>query len=169
MDAMAVALDIIHVTMEAGAEYEKTQIVLFSPFDSPFVASDETESAIVSALTERETELLVVSSIFDEGSTLLNHGGKAVQKLIDQVRIRKHKMSETVIDFTSQVNGSNISFEELLSHLLYISDKPTKSVPWNATLDIGNTIKIPISAYIKVLEDFELKSHLLIFNQNKNE
>ena len=87
MDALAIALDVIHKAIEAGTEYEKTQIVLFSPFCSPFITSAKTESAFIDALITRETELLVVSSIFEKGSESLTDGGEVALRLTKQVLI----------------------------------------------------------------------------------
>ena len=89
VDALAIALDIIRMAIEVGTEYEKTQIVLFSPFESPFMTSNATESAYVNAIVKEKTELLVISSNLDGGSKSLTDGGKVALRLIEQVRITK--------------------------------------------------------------------------------
>ena len=86
MDALAVALDLIHDKIESGVSYEKTQIVFFSSFDSSFKTCEETESAFVEALLDKKTELVVVGSNLDhQESKLPNEESEAVASLIAKV------------------------------------------------------------------------------------
>lgn len=39
---------------------------------------------------------------------------------------------------------------DVLPALIYYQKKKVQAIPWNANLDIGTNLSIPISAYIKV-------------------
>lgn len=44
-----------------------------------------------------------------------------------------------------------MSLDEFNACFVNFTDKPKQGTSWNTTLDIGSTIKIPVSGYIKVL------------------
>lgn len=44
-----------------------------------------------------------------------------------------------------------MSFNEFNASYVNFTDKPKQGTAWNATLDIGSTIKIPVAGYIKVV------------------
>lgn len=92
MDALGVALDLIHTKKEGGHAYEKKQILLFTPFDSPFQTSEKTERIYINAFNQENAELFVIGSSvqFDEDGNLLSDvnlkkGEATACKIIEQV------------------------------------------------------------------------------------
>ena len=66
MDALGVALDLIHHQVEIGITYTTVHIIFFSTFLSPFKASEITVKAYVDALTNLKTSLFFVGSFINE-------------------------------------------------------------------------------------------------------
>lgn len=62
MDALGVALDLIHRKVKAGNVYSSIQIIFFTAFESPFKTSERTQKAYISALLAEHTSLFIVGS-----------------------------------------------------------------------------------------------------------
>lgn len=97
MDALGVALDLIHNKKESGSVYEKSQVLLFTPFDSPFRSSEKTESVYTSAIIQEKAELFVIGSEvqFDDDGNLCDVGNLKKGELV------AYKIIDEVMDFFS--------------------------------------------------------------------
>ena len=87
MEALALALNIIHSRTEEGADYNKTQIVFFSPFESPFTSSEETESECISTILQQQTELVFIDSEGSSETKFEAPRNKVVARFIEEVII----------------------------------------------------------------------------------
>lgn len=62
------------------------------------------------------------------------------------------KAEDCLSKILREVNGESFSFCDVLPALIYYQKKKVQAIPWNANLDIGTNLTIPISAYTKVSE-----------------
>lgn len=62
MDALGVALDLIHKQVSTDSPYEKIEIFFFTAFESPFKSSARTIKAYVAALKSKKIELIFVGT-----------------------------------------------------------------------------------------------------------
>lgn len=75
MDALGVALDVIHTTVELkGTDYNNTTIVYFTAFDSPSRISKKSQQAYIAALSSKRTKLFFIGSNVNEASLALGKG-----------------------------------------------------------------------------------------------
>ena len=66
-----------------------------------------------------------------------------------------------------QTNGAVCDYEDLLARVIYTQERTVKPSAWNATLDIGDAVRIPVSGYVKVtfarlLHSFRIRPRLLL-------
>lgn len=91
MDALGVALDLIHRKVKAGNVYGSVQIIFFTPFESPFKTSERTQKAYVSALLAGNTSLFFVGSNLNlkllENEEKMSKGELTAFQLIQEVSI----------------------------------------------------------------------------------
>lgn len=89
MDALGVALDLIHRKVKAGNVYGSIQIIFFTSFESPFKTSDRTQKAYVSALLAENTSLFFVGSNLNpellENDEKMSKGELTALQLIQEV------------------------------------------------------------------------------------
>lgn len=62
LDALGVALDLIHTNLEAGADYQTTQIIYFTSFGSAFRCTEKTLKAYIAALLDKKIGMYFVGS-----------------------------------------------------------------------------------------------------------
>ena len=91
MDALGVALDLIHRKVKAGNVYGSVQIIFFTPFESSFKTSERTQKAYVSALLAGNTSLFFVGSNLNqnllENEEKMSKGELTAFQLIQEVSI----------------------------------------------------------------------------------
>ena len=93
MDALGVALDLIHKQVESGTVYDSIQIIFFTAFESPFKSSTKTPKAYVSALLSKKTELFFVGSNV-ANNELLGHE----EKMSEGESIACQLLQEVILD-----------------------------------------------------------------------
>ena len=110
MDALGVALDIIHTAVNEGASYERNQILFFTAFESPSKISGKTQQAYISALSSKKTELVFIgSNVTDEKpSTEMNQSEIAACDLVNKVRDTS---------FTLSAENKEIKFFFFIDHM----------------------------------------------------
>lgn len=143
MDALGVALDLVHRKVKAGNIYDSIQIIFFTTFESPFKTSERTQKAYISALLAEKTSLFIVGSNLDQES------------LEDEKKMNKGEL--VAYQLMQEASGAFYSFGDFSASMLHCTEQPKLGAPWNVTLDIGSKIQIPISAYIKVKKSESLK------------
>lgn len=89
MDALGVALDLIHRKVKAGNVYSSIQIIFFTAFESPFKTSERTQKAYISALLAEHTSLFIVGSNINqemlENEEKMSKGELTACQLIQEV------------------------------------------------------------------------------------
>lgn len=132
IEALQVSLNLIQQKIQAGVFYEKTQIVVITDFESPCQTRDK-ERFILSSIQDLTTTLFFINSSLKQENVEQNSGALFAKFLMENIE------------------GSGCQdIEELISSVLLYSGSPTtKGNPWNAILEIGAEIKIPVSGYIK--------------------
>nr|CAD7589721.1 unnamed protein product [Timema genevievae] len=61
-------------------------------------------------------------------------------------------------NLVTQVEGIICSFEDAILQLTFYQKKNVRPTPWNVIMDIGSTIKIPVSGYLMISEGESLPS-----------
>ncbi|CAG2053395.1 unnamed protein product [Timema podura] len=61
-------------------------------------------------------------------------------------------------NLVTQVEGIICSFEDAILQLSFYQKKNVRPTPWNVIMDIGSTIKIPVSGYLMISEGESLPS-----------
>lgn len=93
MDALGVALDLVHRKVKAGNIYDSIQIIFFTTFESPFKTSERTQKAYISALLAEKTSLFIVGSNLDQESLedekKMNKGELVAYQLMQEVTLLK--------------------------------------------------------------------------------
>lgn len=91
MDALGVALDLVHRKVTAGNIYDSIQIIFFTAFESSFKTSERTQNAYASALVAEKTSLFIVGSNIDEESLedekKMSKGELTAYQLIQEVTL----------------------------------------------------------------------------------
>ena len=160
IEALQVSLNLIQQKIQAGVFYEKTQIVVITDFESPCQTRDK-ERFILSSIQDLTTTLFFINSSLKQENVEQNSGALFAKFLMENViylnlsfNLFKCKDLFFLFDVHCclQIEGSGCQdIEELISSVLLYSGSPTtKGNPWNAILEIGAEIKIPVSGYIKV-------------------
>lgn len=92
MDALGVALDLIHNQTKTEEQFEKTEIFFFTAFESPFKSSGGTIQAYLTALQDKKTELVFVGSnvteeLLEDGEGKLSKGELIAYRIFQKVHL----------------------------------------------------------------------------------
>uniref|UniRef100_A0A1E1XC38 ATP-dependent DNA helicase II subunit 2 n=1 Tax=Amblyomma aureolatum TaxID=187763 RepID=A0A1E1XC38_9ACAR len=139
VDAIIVALDVI-VDKTKNLKFSSRRVVLLSNLGGTF--NDSQQSIIADGMKNSDLSLTIVCP-FD-----VQNIGDDTAKLS---RSQK-KAAEYVGKILEAVNGDSYTFSQAMPALMSYEKKRTRPTPWNANLEIGPDISIPISSYIKVVE-----------------
>ncbi|KAL3210589.1 hypothetical protein MRX96_037058 [Rhipicephalus microplus] len=139
VDAIVVALDLI-VDKTKNLKFSSRRVVLLSNLGGTF--KDSQQSIIAEGMKNSDLSLTIVSP-FD-----VQNIGDDLGKL----SAGQQKAVKYVGRILEAVNGDSYTFSQAMPALMSYEKKRTRPTPWNANLEIGPDISIPISSYIKVVE-----------------
>ncbi|KAH6935125.1 hypothetical protein HPB50_003453 [Hyalomma asiaticum] len=139
VDAIVVALDVI-VDKTKNLKFSSRRVVLLSNLGGTF--NDSQQSIIAEGMRNSDLSLTVVCP-FD-----IQNIGDDLGKL----SASQQKAVKYVGRILEAVNGDSYTFSQAMPALMSYEKKRTRPTPWNANLEIGPDISIPISSYIKVVE-----------------
>ena len=132
VDGLVVSLDILRSTA-AERKYSQLQVVLLSDLQGPF--SDDQLEVIINAINDISVALCVVGPDMDVAHP---RPGNEVEKALSQL--------------IAGVDGGVFSMNEIAQQIRFFQKKAIRPIPWNANLQIGSRILIPVSGYITVRE-----------------
>uniref|UniRef100_A0A131Z019 ATP-dependent DNA helicase II subunit 2 n=1 Tax=Rhipicephalus appendiculatus TaxID=34631 RepID=A0A131Z019_RHIAP len=139
VDAIVVALDVI-VDKTKNLKFSSRRVVLLSNLGGTF--NDSQQSIIAEGMKNSDLSLTIVCpfDVQDIGDDLgkLSAGQQKAVKYVGRI--------------LEAVNGDSYTFSQAMPALMSYEKKRTRPTPWNANLEIGPDISIPISSYIKVVE-----------------
>ncbi|XP_071033496.1 X-ray repair cross-complementing protein 5 isoform X2 [Parasteatoda tepidariorum] len=133
-NALLVAINLLLCSTSTKKFFSK-RILFLSTFDNLF---GHKANLICEQLRENKIELNLIGPVSCDD---IQNGNNLQQY--------SHSMVRNTL---KEVNGESYSFSEALPALIYYQKKKVQALPWNANLDIGTNLTIPISAYIKVNE-----------------
>lgn len=107
LDALGVALDLIHQQVEQGTVYGKTKILVVSGFYSPCRTSKSVEQAFISALKDKQTELYIIGSSFTDSYSIKDEKPEVKEAELVAQRIVEHV---SVSSFQFCIRNLNFSY-----------------------------------------------------------
>ncbi|XP_054721547.1 X-ray repair cross-complementing protein 5-like isoform X2 [Uloborus diversus] len=150
IDGLIVAMDILYNNCY-GSENVAQRILIFSNFGGDF--NIHGLNKVLNSIKRHKMELLILGPVsYADEETSQSCSTTYSTKTPTQI-----KAENTIKKILKEVNGESYSFNDVLPALIYYQKKKVQPIPWNANLDIGTNLTIPISAYIKVNE-FKPKS-----------
>ncbi|XP_077560327.1 X-ray repair cross-complementing protein 5 Ku80 [Haemaphysalis longicornis] len=138
VDAVVVALDVL-VDKTKNLKFASRRVVLLSKLGGTF--NDSQQNVIAEGMKNSDLSLTIVCP-FDVQNT------EDVAKLSPN-QLKAAKYLRKILE---AVTGESYTFSQAVPALTSYEKKRTRPTPWNANLEIGPDISIPISSYIKVLE-----------------
>ncbi|GIY16167.1 x-ray repair cross-complementing protein 5 [Caerostris darwini] len=132
---------------EKNKKFYSRRILFLSRFDIPFYTNKIHK--ICEDLKTSKIDLNIIGP-FSYSEEDINNGN-CLQAYSNNTEVTDVSGS-TIRSILKEVNGESYSFEEAIPALIYYQKKKVQALPWNANLDIGTNLTIPISAYIKVNE-----------------
>ncbi|CAN7998908.1 unnamed protein product, partial [Ixodes hexagonus] len=139
VDAVVVALDVL-MDQTKNQKFAGRKVVLLSNLGGAF--DDSQQNVIANGMKNSNLSLTVVSP-FD-----IENGEDEVDKLSPSQR----KAISYVSKILKTVEGDAYSFSQAVPALTTYEKKRVRPTPWNANLEIGPDLSIPISSYIKISE-----------------
>lgn len=139
VDAVVVALDVL-VDKTKNLKFASRRVVLLSNLGGTF--DDHQQSVIAKGMKNSDLSLTIVCP-FD----VRNAEEDAAKLSSNQLKAAKY-----LREIVEAATGESYTFSQALPALMSYEKKRTRPTPWNANLEIGPDISIPISSYIKVLE-----------------
>ncbi|KAH9372799.1 hypothetical protein HPB48_001315 [Haemaphysalis longicornis] len=138
VDAIVVALDVL-VDKTKNLKFASRRVVLLSNLGGTF--NDSQQNVIAEGMKNSDLSLTIVCP-FD------------VQNTEDAAKLSPNqlKAAKYLRKILEAVTGESYTFSQAVPALTSYEKKRTRPTPWNANLEIGPDISIPISSYIKVLE-----------------
>jgi len=142
LDAMVVAMDLLH---DGGDIYSSKKLVLMTDFSADF--NDDNVKLITDALRKQGIELTVigVEEPSEEGEQEEEESWSG--RPLSVVQRAGRALAATVV---AAVDGIMCGFEAALPQLEYFEKRGTTSANWNAVLEIGEDLKIPVVGRIMV-------------------
>ncbi|KAG8178609.1 hypothetical protein JTE90_014200 [Oedothorax gibbosus] len=144
-NALLAAIQLLQSTAN-NKKFFSRRILFLSRFDLPFNSDKVPEICEGLKLGKIDLNIIGPSSFTEEEIS----NGTCPQTYAD------HSIADasgaTIKSILKEVNGESYSFSEAIPALIYFQKKKVQSLPWNANLDIGTNLTIPISAYTKVNE-----------------
>lgn len=132
---------------EKSKKFFSRRILFLSRFDIPFYTNKI--SKICDDLKTSKIDLNIIGPLSYSEEDVNN--GDCIQPFSNSSEVTDVSGS-AIRSILKEVNGESYSFEEAIPALIYYQKKKVQALPWNANLDIGTNLSIPISAYIKVNE-----------------
>ncbi|GFT41942.1 x-ray repair cross-complementing protein 5 [Nephila pilipes] len=132
---------------DKSKKFFSRRILFLSRFDIPFYTNKI--SKICEDLKASKIDLNIIGPLSYSEEDINN--GNCIQPFSNTSEVTDVSGS-AIRSILKEVNGESYSFEEAIPALIYYQKKKVQALPWNANLDIGTNLSIPISAYIKVNE-----------------
>ncbi|CAL1283073.1 unnamed protein product [Larinioides sclopetarius] len=132
---------------DKSKKFFSRRILFLSRFDIPFYTNKIQK--ICEDLKTSKIDLNIIGPVSYSEEEISN--GACLQAYSNTTDVTDVSGS-TIRSILKEVNGESYSFEEAIPALIYYQKKKVQALPWNANLDIGTNLTIPISAYIKVNE-----------------
>ncbi|KFM64580.1 X-ray repair cross-complementing protein 5, partial [Stegodyphus mimosarum] len=147
-NALSVAVDLLQNNVN-GKKFFTRRILFLSRFDDMF--SPSSMDRICEDLKAFKIDLNLIGPISASDETLTNQNVFQLDQKIYR-NLDQGTTENAIWKILREVNGEAYTFSEALPALIYYQKKKVQPQPWNANLDIGTNLTIPISAYIKVNE-----------------
>lgn len=136
-DALLVAVDNFKSEISA-MKINYKQIILMTNFLKPSGVEDSELEQILSGLQEEEFQVDVIG----------------LNVYSNEYKNEELELVKKIVEVT---NGVSATFEFTMRYLLFHKKKAVNAVPWNVDLNIGPSIKIPVSSYIRLKDEAVVK------------